>query len=346
MIPASHVETMRVPGYRLGRRPHDPQRPTLRLGNLLTGTVPAHPVAVDHYSKVNAWGMLGNDNYGDCGPAMVEHDRMLVSKYLANITLPASLTDTLDLYTRSGNPHFPTDDNGVVIADMLAEVHANGIGPASARVKSVAYAQVNIADLDEIRAAVAIFGSVHLGVDLQTAQQAQTDRGGPWDYSLSQEWGGHAILAGYYTSDTTAGHPDLSVVTWGKPMGVTDAFWRRQTREAWVVIWPEHLGTAEFLAGVDQSALIADYAQVTNGKVLPVPVPPAPKPVPVPPVPPAPIPGPVPVPPALPSITAEESAANTALAALAHKYIGSTRAMPGNTAMQKELGFWLQAWGL
>jgi hypothetical protein len=315
----------------------------LRLTNLLTGTVPVHPVAVDHYSKVNAWGMLGNDNYGDCGPAMVEHDRMLISKYLANTTLGGSLTDTLDLYTRSGNPRFPTDDNGVVIADMLAEVHANGIGPVGSRVKSVAYAQVNIADLDEVRAAVAIFGSVHLGVDLQTAQQTQTDAGGPWDYSLTQEWGGHAILAGYYTSDTTAGHPDLSVITWGKPMGVTDAFWRHQTREAWVVIWPEHLGTAEFLAGVDQSALIADYAQVTGGKVLPVP-PPAPKPVP----PPAPVPvppAPVPVP-ALPVITAEQAAANTSLAALAHKWTRSAHVLPGNTAMVKELSMWAQAWDL
>lgn len=343
MIPASHVETMRVPGHRLGRRPHDPLRPALQLGRLLTGAVPAHPVAVDHYSKVNAWGMLGNDNYGDCGPAMVEHDRMLVSKYLSNITLAGSLTDTLDLYTRSGNPNFPTDDNGVVIAAMLAEVHTNGIGPKGARVRSVAYAQVNIADLDEIRAAVAIFGSVHLGVDLQTAQQAQTDGPGVWDYSLSQEWGGHAILAGFYTSDTTAGHPDLSVVTWGATVGVTDAFWRHQVQEAWVVIWPEHLGTAEFLAGVDQSALIADYAQVTGGKVLPVP----PAPVPVPPapvpVPPAPAPGPVPP---LPSITAEESAANTSLAALAHQYIKRSHVLPSNEAMVKELSMWLQAWGL
>ena len=30
--------------------------------------------------------------------------------------------------------------------------------------------------------------------------------------------------------------------------------------EAWVVIWPEHLGPAEFLAGVNLTAFAADYA--------------------------------------------------------------------------------------
>jgi hypothetical protein len=42
-----------------------------------------------------------------------------------------------------------------------------------------------------------------------------------------------------------------------------------------VVIWPEHLGSADFLAGVDLSAFAADYTEIT-GEPFPAPFPPSP----------------------------------------------------------------------
>ena len=35
--------------------------------------------------------------------------------------------------------------------------------------------------------------------------------------------------------------------------------------EAWVVVWPEHLGTREFEQGVDLAQLKADYQALTGG---------------------------------------------------------------------------------
>ena len=48
-------------------------------------------------------------------------------------------------------------------------------------------------------------------------------------------------------------------ITWAQETSFTDNYWSREVEEAWVVLWPEHLGSEEFLAGVDLAAFAADY---------------------------------------------------------------------------------------
>lgn len=277
---------------KLGRLPADPNRPKLKLGPRLTGAIPAHPTRVDNASLVGAWGMLANDRFGVCGPAALAHQRMQVLKYLTGVDYTASVDDVFALY-RLCNPDFDpatgAGDNGVVLQDMLDQATRHGY----AGVKPVAYAQVDHTNVDEMRAAVAVFGSLLYGVDLQTAQQTQTDNGGPWDYAPSGEWGGHAVLAVEYTS--SASGSDIGVVTWGEVLGTTDRFEQHQLGECWAVIWPEHLQSKEFLSGLDVAGLAADYEALT-GRPLPFPEPgPQPQPGPTPsPVPPGPAPGPDP----------------------------------------------------
>ncbi|AHH98343.1 hypothetical protein [Kutzneria albida] len=272
-----HVETETIPGRRLGRRPHDPQRPALKLAHYLTGVVPSHPSSADFGSKVANWEMLGNDQWGDCGPAAACHMRMQVSQYLTGTALNLITDDALALY-KLCNPDFDpsagTGDNGVVLADMLAQLQAHGIRG----VKPLAYAKVNVSDPDELRAAIDLFGSVLLGVDLETAQQQQTDNHMPWNYVPSSQWGGHAVLGVAFTSAGTGS--DIAVVSWGTEIGMTQTFERRQISEAWVVIWPEHLGSIEFQQGVNLPALAAGYTALTGrpfpGNPTPTPQPPGP----------------------------------------------------------------------
>lgn len=255
--------------FKLGRRA--PKRaPSLRLGAYLTGTIPVHPVAADHFGAITDWGLYGNDRYGDCGPVSVANQRKLVTKYLTGTEVSPSQEDVFDLYKRSGNPAFPAEDNGVDMQTMLEAVVAGGI----AGTKAIAFASVDPKNLDEIDAAIAIFGSVLFGVTLDTAQQSQT---GLWQFQPSGIWGGHAVLAGRYGDQSTG--EDTAVVTWARVTGTTDLFLGNQLEEVWVVVWPEHLGSTAFLEGVNIAALAEDYHTLT-GASLPIPSPTPPDPAP------------------------------------------------------------------
>jgi len=271
-------EAMKVSGMRLGRR-QPSNKPALQLARFLTGEVPPHPVAVDYLTPFIWWDELGNDRFGDCGPVSVANCFRLVSHSLDGLERYPSLPEVLDLYKRSGNPDFPNQDDGVDMQTMLEELLRNGIAFNKSMYRPVAFAKVDVTDVDMTRAAIDIFGFVLLGVDLRIAQQAQTNRGDPWDYVRgSGEWGGHAVMAGAYTSQI--GHdPDISVVTWGKVIPLTDNFWNAQAMEAWVVIWPEHLERSGFDRAVDLAMLAEDYKALT-GRELPLPVPPEPRPKP------------------------------------------------------------------
>lgn len=253
-----------VPGKQLGRRPAHADKPALLLGDFLTGAVPEHPASVDHLDPVHDFGLYGNDQHGDCGPTSVANSRILTTHFLADAEQVPTLDDVYDLYRRSGNPNFPTDDQGVVMQDMLAEVVRDGIGG----VKALGFAKVDVGNLDELDAAVAIFGFLLYGVTLEVAQQHQATQ---WDYVRSGEWGGHAVLGGAY------GTPGRGVITWGDRVEMTNAFIAHQLDEAWVVIWPEHLNNRAFLDGVDLPKFAAAYKAIT-GRAFPVPVPVTPPP--------------------------------------------------------------------
>ena len=247
---------------KLGRRPPIPDRPRLRLGTYLRA-IPTAPPSADHFARVPSWILGGNDRYSDCGPVSVANDRLLVSTYLTGKPQVVSKAAIFDLYRRSGNPGFDpatgSDDGGVVLQVMLEALLEGGIDG----VRPVAFASVDRTSLDEMRAAVAIFGSLLVGVNLDVAQQRQK----LWDYRPSAEWGGHAVMCGRYSES-----PDRTgVVTWGAVTDVTDAFIAHQLDEAWVVIWPEHLGTRAFEEGLTLAALKADFLALTGRPMLPQP---------------------------------------------------------------------------
>ena len=261
-----------------GRR--SPKRaPAVRASRILTGVVPDHPPIADHFARVTDWGLYGNDRYGVCGPVSLANQRKLVTGYLTGVESSPDQDAVYDLYRRSGNPGFDpatgADDNGVDMQTMLEAAVAGGIGG----VTPLGFAAVDHTSLEEIRAAVAVFGSVLYGVSLETAQEGQTDAGGPWDYKRSGEWGGHAVLGGRYVDSPDDRADRTGVVTWAELIDMTDAFVSHQLEEVWVVVWPEHLSDATFLAGVDLEALAADYEALT-GRPFPAPVPAPPPPPP------------------------------------------------------------------
>jgi hypothetical protein len=262
------------PGLKLGLQPPDHSREALLLEDYLTGVVPAHPTNIDYLAGVE-FGLYGNDRWGVCGPVSVANSRREVTVRLTGRMAAPSQNDVFDLYRRSGNPNFNpstrADDNGVNMQTMLQALVAGGIGG----VKPLGFAKVT-GSIDVLKAAVSIFGFLLMGVDLQTAQQNQTNQG-VWDYAPSPAWGGHAILGGKYGNSPEG----ISVITWAQLVRMTDAFMANQLSEAWVVLWPEHLGDHQFLSGVDVAALAQDYQDLT-GRPFPAQIPPRPTPTPAP----------------------------------------------------------------
>jgi hypothetical protein len=260
---------------KLGRRPPK-NAPALRLSSFLQA-IPDHPLAEDNLTRVPTWILGGNDKYSDCGPVSVANDRLQITTYLTDQPMAASQFDIFDLYRRSGNPDFDpatdNDDNGVDMQTMLEALMEGGI----AGIKPVCFAKIDHTNIDEIDAALAIFGSCLFGVTLDDAQKKQSPTG-QWDYSPSQVWGGHAILSGSYRRPGTS-DDRIGVVTWAQVMECTDAFIENQLEEAWVVIWPEHLGTSQFEQGIDSEKLAAAYRALTGDTIAQLP---SPTPIPIP----------------------------------------------------------------
>lgn len=277
------TEPARAAG-KLGRRPYDPSKPALRLAPHLQGAVPPNPVVADWLSRVPSWPMYGNDQYGDCVWAMIGHMIEAWTQYASGSAVQVTTEQLLAAYSAvtGFNPNDPNTDQGTNIQDALNYWRTTGVGGHSI----VAFAKVDHTSQSEVEAAINLFGSLAVGVNLPTSAQDQFNQGAEWTVVQgSPIEGGHAIHAGSY--DTAA--KDARIVTWGAVQTLDDPWWTAYVEEAWVVVTREWLAaTGSTPSGLDLQGLGEDYASLTGG---PNPFQPSPTPGPVP------TPVPVPVPP-------------------------------------------------
>ena len=263
---------MTSPSLRYGRRPPK-NAPALRLARLLTGTLPAAPSQVDYGTDFTGWQMLGNDVAGDCVAVTWANQRALVTAALAQKTDYPAQTEVWTLY-QTQNPNFDPSssatgngpgssaDGGMDIQTALEYLTSTG-GPDG--VKATAFAKVDYTNEDELRSAHAIFGQVWYGVNVLAANQTEFSNGQAWDYVAgSPVDGGHSITGVGYDP------ADYRFVTWATETEWTEAFRTNQVEEAWVVVWPEHLGTTEFEQGINLQQLADDYQAIT-GQTLVIP---------------------------------------------------------------------------
>jgi hypothetical protein len=260
--------------YKYGRRPPK-NAPALRFGSFLQSGVPTHPSTEDYLAKLTGWEMLGNDVAGDCNAVTWANMRRLVTATLSTEYYPTQAQvwqfyqtqnpDFSPAGTASSNGPGSPDDQGMDIQTGLEYLHGTG-GPDG--VKAVAFAKVDHTKMDEVKAALAIFGGLWLGIEVLDANQQQFAKGEAWtDVSGSKVDGGHAILGGGYKAD-------VRFITWAQETRFASSFWNGivagnpLVEEAWVVVWPENLGTAAFEQGVDQAQLAADYQALTGSPIV------------------------------------------------------------------------------
>jgi len=267
--------------------------------------------------------MFANDSVGDCTEANVGHTIQNTSTYGEGQTITITVADVLTAYSRVGgydpsktepDGSNPTD-NGASMQDVYADWRKNGVGGHKIDVD----AEVDIANIDEVKQAIADFGAVGLGITVFQQMMDDFNAGKGFTRTGGANLGGHAIPA--------VGYDDkgVYVVTWAKVVLMTWACFAKVVDEGWVGVLPEWFNAGgQDPDGTDLYGLGEEMSSLTGD----------PNPFPAPSPGPFPAPTPAPVPPQ-PVDDPDGTLAAAARGWLTHKHVGS------NETMAKALMVWL-----
>src|SRR5579859_3410840 len=231
---------------RFGKLPYRHDERTLELRNYLTLPMPPATRVWDH--GIAHWGMMGNDQYGDCTIAAVGH---AIQDVTANASTEYTIPDSTIVstyFTLTGGP-----DSGLVELDVLKYWQQNGIGGHH----NTAYARCSTTNLDDVRACINLFGFCYIGFIVPSNCIQQFDAGQPWDASGSPTNEGHAVIA--LDFDENGG----KCVTWDKVQSFTWDWWHKFVDEAWGVVLPEWIeANGQSPSGLNLQQLLADVQQL------------------------------------------------------------------------------------
>lgn len=259
--------------FRGGKLPAQPARPQLRLSAVLS-TLAAPPVSCDWQSDSITWPMYSNDVYGCCTCAAVGHIVNQLTFYGSGEEVEPTEADVLGMYSRvtGFDPKRPSTDQGAYCQDVLGDWRKNGLSGH----KIVAYASVDVHNLVEVKQAIALFGTVYVGLNVPQSAMDAFDAGRVWDVvKRSPSLGGHCVPMGVYDSAARL----LGGVTWGREFQMTEAFWKANVDEVWVVLDEDGLtrAGAYFAGAASLYDLGVQFAALTGEpNPIPQPTPPAP----------------------------------------------------------------------
>ena len=293
-ISADRFNTQSYPSYKLGCLPPDPTLPSIKYKNIrakvsdnVLAATPVEPIAIppsaDYLKPFDAWDSRGNDKFGVCVASAWAHLRRIVSSKLGRREVYPDLNQVFQFY-KTQNPEFDPSlyeeggktpyDKGMQIQQGLNYLHQHG-GPDG--VKAIAFASVDVKNIKSIHAALATFGSLWLHVHVLDNNFQENHNRKPWTVSTAEYLGGgHAVIAGAYATE-------IRFVTWGGVSTFSTEYWNsglvqvkekidgkeqvvqiQPVAQAWIVIWPEHIGSRRFMIGVDIQQLANEYHDVTG----------------------------------------------------------------------------------
>jgi hypothetical protein len=204
------------------------------------------PEVFGHGNTFKDWGMLGNDQYGDCVFAGADHEQMLI----ANLALPGAPVGVEPVKFTPENaladygavtgfdPQTGEGDNGTDPRESFKYRQKTGLIDASGkRHKIAAYVSIPVTNIAAVIEATFIFDAVGIGFEFPGSAMEQFNNGEPWAVVK-----GAQIEGGHYVP--IVGKPskgNLAIVTWAKRQVMTEAFYKKYTVEAWAFITQESL---------------------------------------------------------------------------------------------------------
>jgi hypothetical protein len=244
----------------LGKRPPRPGAVKFKLANYVDlSKLPAPPKSFGHDRLIPAdqWGMLGNQAVGDCVLAAAAHDSMLWNAE-AGRTVPFDDHAVISDYSAitGYDPADPYTDEGTDMQVAASYRRKTGITDAHGkRHKIAAYLAIKPGDINELYQALYLFGAVDIGIQFPSYAMELFNAGKPWTYRSR-----HSIVGGHAVSGVARRNGQLVVVTWGRAVRMSAAFFTNFCDEAIVAISQEALTNGKSPEGFDLAALQADLA--------------------------------------------------------------------------------------
>ena len=236
---------------------------TLRMRSYMGPGLPPPPESLDWSKEIKDWGMMLNDELGDCTIAGCGHAVQVWNLNGSNVLTTVADADILAHYELwdDYNPKDPSTDEGGVELDVLTRWKAEGFAGHTL----TGFADPNIADLNEVRQSIMLMGGVYIGMWISNAlsRQLQQDDYNPavvWDVPADDKdngiEGGHCVFVCAYDQET------FSFISWGKLYKMTTAFWLKYVQEAHALLSPDWIGTLGAPNGFNLEQLAADLAAI------------------------------------------------------------------------------------
>lgn len=255
---------------KLGKLPAQPNPSDFKFSRYLTAApakLKAAPVGYSHAALVkNAWGMLGNDQWGDCVPVEGAHSTMLWNASAGRQvefnqqSILAAYSAITDFDPNAGPPGDNPTDQGTNMRDALSYRRKVGIvDTAGASHRVGAYLSINPNSFSELLQALWLFELVAIGFEFPESAYDQFNNRQPWTVVKGSEIvGGHDV--------PIIGRPNaegLQVVTWGRSQRMGRGFYEAYCDEAWAVVSEEMLtADGHSLEGFNLDQLNADLARL------------------------------------------------------------------------------------
>jgi hypothetical protein len=237
---------------KLGKLPVRYDVRTLKLAKYVAAAMPTPPKICNWTKGIKSYGMMLNDNLGDCAIAAPAHQ---VQIWTMNASKEHTISDNdvLKAYEAVGGykPGHPDTDNGCNMLDVLNYWRKTGISDH----KINAYAAIDLKYLDHFLQGVYLFGGSYIGLQLPTSAQGQS----VWKYTGDKPgtWGGHAVEVVAYDSYY------FTCITWGKLQKMTHEFFTVYADEAYAILSKEWIEKNKLSPNhFDISQLEADLAQI------------------------------------------------------------------------------------
>ncbi len=226
---------------KLGKQPPKEGVKKLHLANYLAADIPDPAPSNNWFGSVTDWGMMGNDQLGDCTCAAFYHGVQVASLNNSNIGIVTAPDGTvIDLYSKACGyvPGNSATDQGGVITDVLGYMGTNGLWTPQTPYELFAWADVDFTNQTHVKLAIQFLGVLDIGIVLPISAQSQV--GSEWDVvgnpttdanSQPGSWGGHSVVVCAYDAN------GLTCITWGKLQKMTWNFWNTYVDEAHALLF-------------------------------------------------------------------------------------------------------------